>query len=82
MVACLLGAILPEDTDKVALKETNRWLVFYLYIPVGIQVIFMISLLLIIKYEPIKFLIDQGRNEEAMYAVKQMYKYAIDDETA
>ena len=35
-ISFLLGAILPDDDDKEALRETDRWLVFYIYVPVSI----------------------------------------------
>lgn len=57
LIAFLLGAILPDDKDTDALRKTNLWLVFYIYVPVGLQVIFLLSLIFIIRYEPIKFLI-------------------------
>lgn len=77
-----LAIILPDDKDKDALRDTNLWLVWYLYIPVSLQLIFLISLIFIFRYEPIKFLIRQGRTEEAVKAVRQMYKYADNDEVA
>ena len=36
LVAFLLGAILPPDDDKDALIATHKWLVFYVYVPIGI----------------------------------------------
>ena len=81
-ISFLMGAILPSDKDTTALIETDRWLVFYIYVPVMVQIIFLLSLLFVIRYEPIKFLIRQGRTEEALQAVKQMYKYANDDQMA
>lgn len=35
-ISFLMGAILPDDDDTEALKDTNRWLVFYIYVPVAI----------------------------------------------
>ena len=55
---------------------------FYIYFPVAMQVVFVVSLMSIIKYEPIKFLIQEERTEEAIKAVRQMYKHATDDEMA
>lgn len=48
-----LAIILPKDTDTDALKATNLWLVWYLYIPVSLSAIFFLYLLLIARYEPI-----------------------------
>jgi len=39
-------------------------------------------MLFVFRFEPTKFLIQQGRTEEAIKAVKDMYKYAKDDATA
>ena len=82
LIIFLLGEILPDDKDTEALRETNLWLVFYIYIPVGMQVVFLASLFLVVRYEPIKFLIQEDRTEEAILAIRQMYKYANDDEMA
>lgn len=68
--AFLMGSILPEDSDEAALKETDLWLVFYIYVPVGMELIFLMALVFVLKYEPIKFLIAQGRNDEAIKAIR------------
>ena len=46
------------------------------------QFVFFISLFTVFKYEPIKFLIQEDRIDEAVAAVRQMYKYADSDEIA
>lgn len=65
LVSYLLGGILPEDSDTEALKKTNLWLIHYLYLPVGMQLLSLLSLFFVIKYEPIKYLIKTDRIEEA-----------------
>lgn len=35
LISFLLGAILPDDDDTEALRQTDRWLVFYVYVPVA-----------------------------------------------
>ena len=52
-----MGALLPNDKDTDALVETDRWLIFLIYVPITLQLVFFLSLVFIIKYEPIKFLI-------------------------
>ena len=70
LISFLLGVILPADDDTEALKKTNKWLVFYIYVPAAMQLVFLFSLFTVIKYEPIKFLIQEEKTEEAIKAVK------------
>ena len=69
LISFLLGAILPDDDDTQALIDTDRWLVLYIYVPIGMQVAFLISMIVLFKYEPIKFLIQEDRMDEAVAAV-------------
>ena len=73
---------MPDDKDTEALRKTNRWIILYLYIPVGIQIILFLAFMFVFKYEPIRFLIHQGRQEDAVKAVRQVYKYATSDQVA
>ena len=57
MVNFQLAVILPPDTDTDGLKNTNLWLVWYVYIPVGLSIIFLFSMIFIFRFEPTKFLI-------------------------
>jgi len=79
MIANLGGAILPDENDTIALVNTNAWLVLYVYFPVGNILLLIFLLLTVIRSEPIKFLVVQGRDIEAIAAIRQMYKYAVSD---
>ena len=53
----LLSYIMPSDSDTEALRETDNWIILSLYIPLGLQFIVLLSLILVFRYEPIRFLI-------------------------
>lgn len=40
------------------------------------------SLVTIIRYEPVKYLIQEDRIDEAILAVRQVYKHATNDQVA
>jgi len=57
LIASLSGYILPDDDEYQKLKDTDAWLIIYIYFPAGVQVLMLVFLLTIVRYEPIKFLI-------------------------
>ena len=73
-MAFLLGEILPEDTDKDALKETEKWRIMYFIYPGAIYLVTLLSLIFIIKYDSIKNLITKGKIEEAKKHLCLVYK--------
>lgn len=77
-----LGEFLPPDDDIEALKVTDRWLVIYVWFPVTMQLLCMLCLTFVVRYDSIKFLIVKGEYEEAIKHVKCVYKYADSDEAA
>lgn len=65
----MLGAILPDDEDLVALEANKSWRVIYVYFPVALYVFLILSLLFIIRYDSIQFLVLEKRDEEAKKAI-------------
>ena len=74
----LMGEFLPEDTDTAGLLQTDRWMISYIYFPVALNLVTLVALLLVVKYDSINFLINTGQVDEARLAVKQMYAHCDD----
>ena len=68
--AFLLGFTLPPQDDESALADSDKWRIFYAYLPVGMYLLFLLGMVFISKYDTIKFLIIKGNNKEAILAIK------------
>lgn len=67
--AYFLGIILPDDDDFDALVATDRWLVIYAYYPISLFLLTFLAFVFIIKYDSVKFLVVQDKEEEALKAI-------------
>ena len=73
LVAILMGAGLPDpDSDPVGAKETNYWRVIF-GLPWVFQAFTIPALLLFLRHDSIKFLMDQSKDKEALVMVKKVY---------
>eukprot|EP00347_Sterkiella_histriomuscorum_P013305 403365224 len=72
MVSILMGAGLPDQDDTQAIKDSNFWRVIF-GLPIIIQVIQILAFVLVIKSEPIKYLIDQKKDTECLNAIAKVY---------
>lgn len=75
LTAYLLALILPPDTDTQALIETQKTLWFF-GMPLLIFTIMFALQQTIITQEPIKFLLTNQKNDEAVMEIKKVYTYA------
>lgn len=76
LISNLFIFIMPSVDDPEALKQTDNWLIIYVYFPIGLQLITLLCFFTILKYEPIKFLISKDQLDEARLAIQLVYKYA------
>ena len=60
MIAYNLGSILPADTNKAELIKTDRWKVFYIYIPATMYILYFLALVFTVKHDSLKNLILKG----------------------
>ena len=81
LTAYLLALILPPDTDTQALIETQKTLWFF-GMPLIIFTIMFILQQTIITREPIKFLLTNQKENEAVKEIKKVYTYADSDSKA
>ena len=65
MIAFFMAEFLPDDQDEIALKSTERWRIFYFWLPGSIYCIILISLIFTIRHDSIKNLITTGNKLEA-----------------
>ena len=70
MIAFLLAEFLPEDTDTVALKETELWRIAYFWLPGCLYLIILFAYMFTIKYDSIKNLIQTNNLLEAELFLK------------
>ena len=68
--AFLLGFTLPAQNDDDALAHSDKWRIFYAYLPVGLYLLFLLGCLFVSKYDTIKFLIIKKNYKEAILAIK------------
>ena len=81
LVAFSLGMLLPDDqvASWQEIYNTENWRIIYFYFPVTLYIITMLGFLFPVRHESIKFLINQGRDDEARAAIGEVYKYAKSD---
>ena len=73
MVAIVLGLILPSPITEVeSAKTTSTWRIIF-GVPLILYVIQLILFCTIIRSESIKFLLDKGREDEALDLIKKIY---------
>ena len=81
-IAFLWAEVLPDDDDTEALEKTKNWIYPYLICPGGLYLIGLLGLLCIVREDAIKFLIVNGKNDQARKHIRRLYKHAFDDEEA
>lgn len=69
-IAFLLGFTLPDQNDFEGLKHSDKWRIFYAYVPVGMYLLFLLAMIFVTKYDTIKFLILKNKKKEALLAIK------------
>ena len=71
----------PKGDEELILKNTS-WRFIYGYWPGALTIYTVIAMMFLIDHEPVKFLIMQGRDEEAEHAIRKVYKHAKTPEMA
>jgi len=51
--------MMPDSKDIEGLKNTSKWAIIIIYIPIGIRLLAGFLMIFIIKYDSIKSLINQ-----------------------
>ena len=69
VTAYALGAILPDDTDKEALIETQKWRIIYFYFPGAMYIVAFVGFWVLLPYESIGFCATHDRDSEAKKAI-------------
>lgn len=72
LFSLLLGAGLPDESDSQALKESGFWKVI-IGCPIPLQVASFLSMLLYVRYDSIRFLINRQNFNEARDMIRQVY---------
>lgn len=70
VLAFSLGFIIPSNGDEQGLLTDTRWRIIYVYFPVGMFIAQYLGLILIAKYDGIKYLLTKNNMEEARLAIK------------
>ena len=70
VVAFSLGFIIPSNKDEQGLLTDTRWRIIYVYFPVAMFIAQYLGLILIAKYDGIKYLITKNNIAEAKLAIK------------
>lgn len=65
LIAFSLGFIIPDNKDEQGLMTDSRWRIIYVYFPVGIFITQFFGLILIAKYDAIKYLLTKNNLDEA-----------------
>ena len=72
------GEYLPNNDNHHQLKNTTRWQAIFVYFPLGLYVLFGLTLTFSITYEPIKYNISKHKNIEASNVIKKIYKFSTE----
>jgi hypothetical protein len=72
MTAMVLGLGLPEDKDKVAIKNSEFWRII-LGFPFITITLCMFGMIFLVRNETVKFLVIKKRDSEALAAIKCVY---------
>lgn len=49
--------IMPDDKDTAALIADTNWRIIYIYFPVALQIVILLAMVFVVRYESIKFII-------------------------
>lgn len=49
----LMGEFMPADDDTAGLEQTNNWRISYIYFPVALNLLTLLALFLVVKYDTI-----------------------------
>jgi len=82
VLAFSLGFIIPSNQNEQALIDDTRWRIVYVYVPVAIFLTQYLGLILIAKYDGIKYLLTKNNLAEARLAIKQFYQTAANSDEA
>ena len=73
ILVMLAAVILPNVADEVAVKKSQAAWRIFLGFPLVIYGVTTFGILFLIKHEPPKFLINNGREREALEAIHAIY---------
>ena len=79
--ASFSALLLPPDSDKVALAESDMWRLIYA-LPIAMYAIMMILMLVVVKYDSPKYSLVTGNKEDCISVIHQIYKTSGDREYA